>query len=289
MLRTRLLVGGALIALLALVVFLDERLGRPYCASVLLLAFTVAGQDELLRMMRGRRPGCWIIMQAAAIATMTLVACADVFAWRVARAEIVLDGVVLGLMGVLAQKVFAFERATRADVQDHARDVAAAALSLAYVLAPMAMLQSLMYMAPPGWGPRTAGAVVLISKCGDIGGYLAGTFMGKRRILPRVSPKKSYEGSLGGLALTIAAVLLLAPYFPWLTHSVSNAGLIVFAVAINLATQAGDFAESMLKRTCGVKDSAALLPTFGGALDIIDSLVFAVPVAHVMFRLAGLS
>lgn len=290
MVKVRIAIGAALIAGLLLTIWADEKLGGPYFASVLILIPTLMGQDELVRMMRGRRPGFWIIVQSTAVLTIGAALVDRIFRWTDHPTEIDLFAIVFGLSVVLAQKVFAFERGTREDVNDHLADVACAALSLLYVLAPMALLQFLTFMPPAGYegqGTRFACAVVLISKCGDIGGYLVGTFAGKRRILPRVSPKKSYEGSIGGLALTIAAVFLLAPQFPWLSDGVGVLGKLVFAVVINLSTQAGDFAESMLKRTCGVKDSAAVLPTFGGALDIIDSLVFAVPAAFFLFRLAG--
>jgi phosphatidate cytidylyltransferase len=124
-----------------------------------------------------------------------------------------------------------------------------------------------------------------VVKCADIGGYLGGTAFGRRRVLPAVSPKKSYEGSFCGLVLTIAASFLVAHYWPGLLLDSSAAVIITLAVALNLASQAGDFTESALKRVLGVKDSAQLLPTFGGALDMMDSLVIAVPVAAVAFRI----
>lgn len=287
MLSTRLLIGSSLIAALVFVIWFDERIARPILSSGIILLFTIVAQDELVKMARGHRPGFWIIVQGTAAAVIGLSVVSEWRGWTTGPTEITLHGIVLGLALVLIQKVIAFERGTRDDLGDHIRDVAVAALSLLYVVAPMTMLLDLMYLAPGGKGTRFACAVVLISKCGDMGGYLVGTFMGKRRIFPRVSPKKSYEGSTAGLFLTVVATLLLAPYFPWLTENTGIWALLAFAVVVNLMTQAGDFAESMLKRTCGVKDSAALLPTFGGALDIIDSLVFAVPAAHLLVRIAG--
>ena len=102
--------------------------------------------------------------------------------------------------------------------------------------------------------------------------------------MPAVSPKKSYEGSVCGLLLTIAASFFISHHWPGLLLDFNSFAIVALAVALNLASQAGDFAESALKRVIGVKDSAQLLPTFGGALDMMDSLVIAVPIAAVAFR-----
>lgn len=118
--------------------------------------------------------------------------------------------------------------------------------------------------------------VMVVAACiaSDTGGYYAGSLWGKRRIWPRVSPKKSWIGSLGGLVTcTLVCVGMGATWGirPW-EH------FIVLGIALNMASQLGDFFESALKRTLNVKDSGSLLPGHGGLLDRIDSLLFAIPV-----------
>lgn len=120
--------------------------------------------------------------------------------------------------------------------------------------------------------------VVLAAVISDTGAYYAGTWFGKTRIWPRVSPKKSWVGSLGGLGLCMAActgVGMAAGTAPWPAFALLGAWL-------NIASQLGDFFESALKRTLGVKDSGTLLPGHGGLLDRIDSLLFVVPAYAVL-------
>jgi phosphatidate cytidylyltransferase len=118
----------------------------------------------------------------------------------------------------------------------------------------------------------------------DIGAYSFGRMFGKRKLMPSVSPGKTVAGALGGLVASVAScwfyvTVILRP-FGQLT--LSPIGMIVFALAIGIAGQTGDLAESLLKRDAGVKDSSSLLPGHGGILDRFDSLLFALPVAYLI-------
>jgi phosphatidate cytidylyltransferase len=117
--------------------------------------------------------------------------------------------------------------------------------------------------------------VVLVCKGGDIGGYCVGRLLGRRKLIPHVSPGKTIEGALGSLGASVALAValrgpLLAPAVElplWLA--------LVAGVVLNVTTQTGDLIESLLKRRCGAKDSSRLLPAHGGVLDLIDSLLFS--------------
>jgi phosphatidate cytidylyltransferase len=122
--------------------------------------------------------------------------------------------------------------------------------------------------------------LVLLAVMGsDTGAYYVGSLFGRHKIWPKVSPKKSLEGALGGLCASMA---VLAVY----GHSVDIPGLealsglrfALLGLILSLAAQAGDFFESAVKRCCQVKDSGSLIPGHGGFLDRLDSLVFALPV-----------
>lgn len=124
----------------------------------------------------------------------------------------------------------------------------------------------------------------------DVGAYFVGRAYGRRKLAPRVSPGKSWEGALGGLALTLvlalAAVYLLpetpayAGVFPrWLAERAGLAVMLVVAVALVALSIIGDLFESLLKRSRGVKDSGRLFPGHGGVLDRIDALVPTMPLA----------
>ena len=108
----------------------------------------------------------------------------------------------------------------------------------------------------------------------DTAAFYSGTLWGKKKIWPKVSPKKSWVGSFGGLIACITGVTLYgttlgtAAWWQW----------IVLGAALNIAAQLGDFFESALKRSLDVKDSGTILPGHGGLLDRVDSLLLAVPV-----------
>lgn len=138
-------------------------------------------------------------------------------------------------------------------------------VSLAYI--PLALQFFLFF------SPAEVALVILAAAASDTAAFYAGTRLGKRRIWPTVSPKKSWAGSVGGM---IGCVLVVAG----LGLALGRASWWAFAllgVLLNLAAQMGDFFESALKRSLGIKDSGTLLPGHGGLLDRIDSLLLVVP------------
>jgi len=110
----------------------------------------------------------------------------------------------------------------------------------------------------------------------DSGAYFVGRLMGRRPFFPRISPKKTLEGAVGGLAAGMISVALLGAW--WLDLSAPT-GLLL-GVLLALGATFGDLAESVLKRQVGVKDSGNLIPGHGGMLDRVDSLLFVGPVVY---------
>lgn len=112
---------------------------------------------------------------------------------------------------------------------------------------------------------------------GDTSALYVGTYFGKHKLYPAVSPGKTIEGSIGGLCANLVVGAIIKHYFmpqlPW--HFT-----IVFLMAVGVAGQVGDLFESALKRSCRIKDSGGILPGHGGFLDRIDALLFAAPVAY---------
>ena len=106
--------------------------------------------------------------------------------------------------------------------------------------------------------------------------YLVGKTLGRHKLYPAVSPKKTIEGSMGGLIFTLVAAFVLGEYAPVL----NTAQWLVLALVVVVMGSFGDLIESRLKRAAGVKDSGAILPGHGGMLDRLDSLVFAAPFAY---------
>ncbi|HEX2189115.1 MAG TPA: phosphatidate cytidylyltransferase [Longimicrobiaceae bacterium] len=139
---------------------------------------------------------------------------------------------------------------------------------------------------PDPWhGTALVFAPVLLTWASDTFAYFVGRAWGRRKLIPRVSPGKTVEGALGALAGTVLVAVgysgVLAR-FP--TYRVEVGEAVVFGVLVSVAAQVGDLAESLLKRDAGVKDSGALLPGHGGALDRFDSLLFTLPLAYLFFR-----
>lgn len=116
----------------------------------------------------------------------------------------------------------------------------------------------------------------------DTAAYGFGLWLGRRRLLPSVSPKKSVEGSIGGLVAAIVAAhvarLWFAPYLDLVHATILGAGVGVFA-------QVGDLAESLLKRVSGTKDASTLIPGHGGVLDRFDSLYFSAPLVYYYLKM----
>lgn len=115
-------------------------------------------------------------------------------------------------------------------------------------------------------------SVIMITKLGDIGAYLVGSRFGKTPLIPRISPKKSVEGAMGGLIFSILAALICKPFLSFNYTQAISIGII-----LNILGQLGDLSESLMKRDCEVKDSGNLIPGIGGVLDLIDSLLFTAP------------
>ncbi|MCK6456480.1 MAG: phosphatidate cytidylyltransferase [Phycisphaerae bacterium] len=127
---------------------------------------------------------------------------------------------------------------------------------------------------------------VFVTKVCDIGAYFTGLAIGRHGLIRWLSPKKTWEGLIGGVATSVlvavgAARLIadygpprLAPLMPDLRHAA------IFGLIMALLGQAGDLLESLFKRDAGSKDSGAVVPAFGGVMDIIDSLLVTVPVAY---------
>ncbi|MFI5310691.1 MAG: phosphatidate cytidylyltransferase [Gemmatimonadales bacterium] len=118
----------------------------------------------------------------------------------------------------------------------------------------------------------------------DSGAFFVGRAIGRRKLMPAVSPGKTVEGAIGGL---LAAVLLSVLYGRYVLPPMAQLALpfwtaLAFGALVSVAAQVGDLVESMLKRQAGVKDSSHLIPGHGGMLDRVDSLLFTLPVGFVL-------
>jgi phosphatidate cytidylyltransferase len=148
---------------------------------------------------------------------------------------------------------------------------AAGAFAVFYIGVPLGLLVAVH--AHLGWpGPVLLMGTVILS---DTAQYYTGRLLGRRLLAPAISPKKTIEGALGGVAFGSLFVALAGQ---WVFPGAPRASMVALGVSMVLVGICGDLFESRLKRTAHVKDSSALIPGHGGVLDRIDALLFATPV-----------
>ena len=162
-----------------------------------------------------------------------------------------------------------------------------AMMSLIYIALSFAMLNVLAYHSIGNEGelsnyqvqynPILPLSIFIFTWINDTGAYCTGMLFGKHRLFERISPKKSWEGSIGGGVFSIIAAIVMAHYFPFMPISI----WIGLALTVVIFGTLGDLTESLLKRTIGIKDSGNILPGHGGMLDRFDSTLMAVPAAVV--------
>lgn len=239
----------------------------PFTALVVVIA--VVGVVESGRVLRDA--GVPVAVPVVVVATLVML----VGAYRAGTAGQVVGLAVL-FVGAIVWELVESER------QAVVKEIAATSFHGLWVpfLASYAVL--LVTWPVDGWLALLATALVAIVS--DIGAFVVGTRYGRRKLAPSVSPAKSWEGVLGGLALaTVVSVAL----FPWLGTGelFSPLSAIVFAVVVAISGVVGDLAESMVKRDIGVKDLGGVIPGHGGVLDRIDSVLFALPTAYYVLAL----
>lgn len=155
-------------------------------------------------------------------------------------------------------------------------------LSQLYVALPFALLNVLAFQNSPETGSVTYNPILPLSIfvfiwLSDTGAYCVGSLIGKHRLFERISPKKSWEGSIGGGIFSIASSLGFAHFFPFMP----GWQWVGLAIVVVIFGTCGDLTESLMKRQLGIKDSGNILPGHGGMLDRFDSALMAIPAAVV--------
>ena len=196
---------------------------------------------------------------------------------QVLESPIPLELLLVPLLVMLA--VVLAMRAPR-DLAQSLGSAASTVLGVLYVAMPFGLLVALRQEPK---GAYLVLYVLLLIWIGDTAAYYAGRAFGRHKLAPRISPGKTWEGTIASLAGSLVlGFFFVGHFFPrvplWLN--------LITAVAVNTAGQAGDLAESALKRGAGVKDSGSFLPGHGGVLDRVDALLFAIPVLWYDIHLA---
>ena len=270
-LSAALIVGIALFAVVVAALFLWPP------GVVLLLALLVAlGATEVAHALR--RVGMNPTVVPVAISAAAIVLSAYVSALTAPSAPLLPApvGPVLrwGVVGLAVIWCLAW-RMTRG-AQGYARDAAASVFIVGY-LGVLASFVGLIIALPDGqWKLAVAFCCVVGS---DTGGYILGATLGKHPMAPKISPKKTWEGMVGSVLLAGAVGIVLTVvvlHLPWWLGLVLALLMVVFGTL-------GDLVESLIKRDVGIKDMSSVLPGHGGIMERLDSMLFAMPVAYLVF------
>lgn len=280
MLRTRLWMGTVLVLLALGVLVFDQRFGPWYPFLMLfVLMLALAATYELLGLLGpGLRPPAWLCYGGVAAVILSnwpahVLGQGGAASWQWTA----------GTFAVIVLSAFLAEMA---GFQEPGRSVARIALTV-WVVAYLGLLTSffvqLRWPGPPKLGQdaglqRTVALAlaIFVPKCCDIGAYFTGRLLGRHPMTPTLSPKKTWEGLAGGLAVATLTAVGLNRIGPLLSD-LAAAG---FGLTVGLAGVLGDLAESLVKRDCQRKDASQVVPGFGGVLDVVDSVLFAAPVAY---------
>lgn len=275
---TRLISGTVYVALIVLVLVLSMVWGL----WVLLSVFAVAGIIEFNRLTGVNRPYIFRIVLDCAAAVWLLYATAQ-YGMAISHGLAIFLPYLLYLLYVVCRSTFLPHQAMLPSLGN-------SVIGQLYIAVPLALTIRLTLVVDPFSSMTQYNGLLLLAIfifiwVNDTGAYLVGSRWGKRRLAPSISPKKSVEGSIGGLLLVLLSAvilrLLLFPELSWLR-------ILLIAAVVAIFGTIGDLFESSLKRRAGVKDSGKLIPGHGGILDRIDSLLLAVPAVYLLLAFLDL-
>lgn len=174
---------------------------------------------------------------------------------------------VLGFFILIAQELFMGS--------DHSwRHASGSVMGIIYIAIPFGMMNAFFFIKSADLAfPWFLLALFILVWMNDVFAYLVGTTLGRHKLSQKLSPKKTWEGSVGGIIFTLIAAWIFSMIVPELTL----VQWLAFGLIVSLTANFGDLAESMLKRSAGVKDSGKLFPGHGGVLDRFDAVLFATP------------
>jgi phosphatidate cytidylyltransferase len=280
MLRTRLWVGAVLIVLAVGVLVVDQWLADQHGIAwypflfVVILLFMVSACHELRQLLSTvATPPAWLCYTA-----VTAMLAAN---WLPLMASGTTCDPWYWIAGVFTAVVLLAFLVEMAVFQVPGHSVTRLSLTV-WLTAYLGLLPS--FLAQLRWlegGTQRATAAlaltIFVPKCGDIGAYFTGRFLGRHPMAPILSPKKTWEGAAGGLVAAVLAAIAIGRLGGVFQDSLLAAGL---GLALGVAGMLGDLAESLIKRDCQKKDASRTVPGFGGVLDVADAILFAAPVAY---------
>lgn len=125
---------------------------------------------------------------------------------------------------------------------------------------------------------------IIVTKFSDSGAYAVGSLIGRHKMIPRISPGKTWEGFVGAIVVSTFASVLFTHFFQKRLYGMNWMHAVVLGIVLSVCAVVGDLIESLFKREAGVKDSGQLFPGIGGILDLLDSLLFNAPIMYLYLR-----
>ncbi len=196
----------------------------------------------------------------------------------------------IAVLVVFLLLVFGRQMFRRTRDQNPLETMAYTLFGLLYIVWLFNFITKIVYLAPRGPGGETTGQyyvlyLLLVTKFSDMGAYVTGSLFGRHKLVPHISPHKSWEGLGGAVLFAVGGSFGLWALIPHRLAVFTPWDLAVLGVLLGLAAVIGDLAESIVKRSAEAKDSGGLLPGIGGVLDLIDSVLFTAPIMFFYMRL----
>ncbi len=269
-LKTRLILGPAMVLAISALVLADFRLdgGKGRLCAVLMGMFGIGASLEYIKMLKkAGRPvaGRWLLLASILLhgSAVLVTPC-----WKVLDRELYAPVLLtLSLLLPLSARALSKERMAQG-----LEEAGATLMGFILISWPLYLGQGLCLRALP-WMVWLA----IVAKGGDTGAYLVGILLGKHKMIPHVSPGKSWEGAFGGLVCSVLLGVSLSSIVRAEDVSLPFEVWILLGIMAGLLAQLSDLVESMVKRLCGTKDSSKLVPVHGGILDLVDSFILSTP------------
>lgn len=301
-LRGRTLVSAILIPAVGALFYLDHESGTaaPWLLALCLLV-VARGSWELVDLLRVRR--LRVHYPTVALGSMAVVASGwiEPAGWTGGSAAGPLEGppglVVLGPVAMAFSFVllllFLVQAIRYRNPRESVETLSAELLVVGYVGLLLSVTVQLRWVAGAEAGYLALASLIIAAKSGDIGAYTFGRVIGGPKLAPRLSPGKTWAGAAGALVGSGLGGWAWLQWAPPLFDTVCTPAAVYWTVSygmiIGLTGLIGDLAESLIKRDVGRKDSAGLFPGFGGLLDLLDSILYAGPVAYLLWKLMPLA
>jgi len=295
MLGWRLFLSAIMIPALCAGFYFDSQFGPP-APFLLLFAIMMAGRSswEFVDLLKTRsfRPDVFVV------AACTIVVVAANWLQRIplglgpAPEGVAALGPSMLAYAVSIQAIFLHAAIRYREPGDSMESLGAEVLAVSYIGVLLSLTAQLRWVGGTDGNYLALGSLIVVTKSGDIGAYTVGRLFGKRKLNPRLSPGKTWAGAYGAvLGGAIASWAWFTYATPLMIEGAEPCALhwsLLFGVIVGVVGLFGDLCESLIKRDVGRKDSAVLLPGFGGILDLLDSVVYSGPVVYILWQVLPL-